>query len=911
MVTPSPDNNGAPNDWRVKFQRPAGGGGFVVRLLRPTEQPNTASDAASDADAGRARPALSVVRDTPPEGSDEPGGPFATTWRDYHAAGYPPIYLPAGKKFPVPTHEGDVWYTGGRSQPATVEKLIEWQSHPRNRLANIGISFCNTVTVGGVEHQLVGIDVDHYDEKRGGDQLAALVARLGPMSDQEAWTSSSRTDGVSGIRWHLAPLEDDDGKRISFGSKADSAIDVVWRGHKHAVVWPSLHPEGGRYWWFPPGVTPDEAGRDQWNTAKGLPVLTEFPVLSPSWVAYLTSDRRNDTSGLKLDWDTSNVDLLKWAEDSFNDGNADKTCWNIASAVTTWKRNIDGDPSSHDKITDSLWMLYRLAAEGHTGWKDAVEDIETYWRTGVLDAGKRSNSEADGEIWRSKLGALRKCKAMVDAGQPVAAECDCAGVGANLWHSDRVPLGVAKQFALINEREYTPIRRWRGDWYQYGGGCWKRLEDDDFHKRLYDCLETATYLNKDGAPIPWNPTERKIASVAHALRSVVLVDAGTDAPHWLDGRNERVIAFQNTLLRVSDRKQIDCTPAYFNTNVLPFDYDPVPPEARRWQQFLAELWPDDPESIAALQEWFGYVVSGRTDLHKMMAIFGPPRTGKGTIVAVLESLIGAANHSGTSADDLSGNFGLEPLIGKSLAVIDEMAVSGSGKKFVAVLKNISGEGRPSVNRKNRTAWNGRLAVRFMLIANERTNLPDASGAIIDRMVVLNTAVSFASRPDIELRNALETELPGIFNWALDGLDRLTAQGRFTVPSSTRGFVGEMHSASSPVTDFIEEKCAFNPEGYVSRTRLYRMWREWCEQNGLSSGSINSLLAKIRAAFGSRIECNNSTKRGPRGNQERVFLGIELRPEVERVERANDLGCTPAEAQRWQERSAARSKGAER
>jgi hypothetical protein len=50
---------------------------------------------------------------------------------------------------------------------------------------------------------------------------------------------------------------------------------------------------------------------------------------------------------------------------------------------------------------------------------------------------------------------------------------------------------------------------------------------------------------------------------------------------------------------------------YFNIMVLPYDYDPAA-TCPRWQQFLDEVFGDDTESIGLLQEWFGYVLSGRT-----------------------------------------------------------------------------------------------------------------------------------------------------------------------------------------------------------------------------------------------------------------------------------------------------------
>ena len=49
---------------------------------------------------------------------------------------------------------------------------------------------------------------------------------------------------------------------------------------------------------------------------------------------------------------------------------------------------------------------------------------------------------------------------------------------------------------------------------------------------------------------------------------------------------------------------------------------------------LDQLWAGDSESIAALQEWFGYCLTNDTRQQKILMIVGPKRSGKGTIARV-------------------------------------------------------------------------------------------------------------------------------------------------------------------------------------------------------------------------------------------------------------------------------------
>ena len=65
-----------------------------------------------------------------------------------------------------------------------------------------------------------------------------------------------------------------------------------------------------------------------------------------------------------------------------------------------------------------------------------------------------------------------------------------------------------------------------------------------------------------------------------------------------------------------------------------------------------------------------------------MMLVGPKRSGKGTIARILTDLIGKANVAGPTLSGLGTNFGLAPLIGKPLAIIDDARLSGKADASV-------------------------------------------------------------------------------------------------------------------------------------------------------------------------------------------------------------------------------------
>lgn len=243
-------------------------------------------------------------------------------------------------------------------------------------------------------------------------------------------------------------------------------------------------------------------------------------------------------------------------------------------------------------------------------------------------------------------------------------------------------------------------------------------------------------------------------------------------------------------------------PRFINRNASPVAYDPLAALPQRWERFLNEVFPDDQDVQDTLQEVIGYLLTQDTSQQKVFAMVGPPRSGKGTVNRVVQLLLGVGNYTSPTAASLSkGEFGLQGLIGKSLATISDMRM-GKNADPAALAENmlrISGEDEVSVNRKFKEAWEGRLSTRFLILSNELPQFRDTSGAIISRLILMRGHVSFLGREDPGLMRDLCTELPGILNWALEGLARLRDRGHFVQPKSSKGELEAMVGLASPVT----------------------------------------------------------------------------------------------------------------
>jgi putative DNA primase/helicase len=195
-----------------------------------------------------------------------------------------------------------------------------------------------------------------------------------------------------------------------------------------------------------------------------------------------------------------------------------------------------------------------------------------------------------------------------------------------------------------------------------------------------------------------------------------------------------------------------------------------------------------------------------------------------------------------------------PLLGKSLAIISD-ARSGSGKNSVSSvaverLLSISGEDTLTVDRKYKEPYTGKLPDRLHIISNELPRFGDASGAIIGRLVVLLTTRSWLGKEDFELENKLRTELPGILNWSLEGLRRLTFdnENHFTRFAAADEAIVQMQDLASPVGAFVRERCVLDAQAEIAVDDLweaYKTWREASEHPKMDKAHFGR---DLRAAF---------------------------------------------------------------
>ena len=426
------------------------------------------------------------------------------------------------------------------------------------------------------------------------------------------------------------------------------------------------------------------------------------------------------------------------------------------------------------------------------------------------------------------------------------------------------------------------------DFFTYTGTHYTFIEEATLRSQLYKFFDKCQKQDKKGNLVPFTANPGVINAAIDAIKSIVHLANNPDSkpPVWLDGyadsnpAAEKLISMQNGLFQMDESMLFPHSLGFFTYNSLPFEYDPSA-DCPNWMKFLDDAWPNDPESKALLQEYFGYILSGDTRQQKFLNIIGPRRSGKGTINKVLTELLGQHNVVSPQMEELCDTFGLQPWLGKQLASFtDARVTTRNAAGVVSQFLRIVGGDTVTVNRKNKEAWSGYLPTRIIVYSNELLQLAENSNALTGRMMVLQMRNSFYNKEDVELPDRLIGELAGIFNWAIEGHKNRLARsgGRFVQPASSKETLEVMTELSNPLAAFMDEAIEFTIAEEIDKDALFACYKHWALKMNLNPGTEMSFKRRFLAT--TQDKNVETYRKRDNGNSTHVYLNVKLKPKAQ-------------------------------
>lgn len=303
-----------------------------------------------------------------------------------------------------------------------------------------------------------------------------------------------------------------------------------------------------------------------------------------------------------------------------------------------------------------------------------------------------------------------------------------------------------------------------GQWFRFNGRLWEHLPE--------------FVIQQEAQAIIDNDKKLEITASAPTLNSIVeLVRVACSKPDGImDGKSD-LITFEDCTLEVSTRQRKTHDSKHYLTSAFPFAYDPRV-RSDVWEMYLDEVIPAD--CISFLQEFAGYSLTTDTLKETAVWLYGPSGCGKSTFLDGLRAAFG--NRVTTfSIANLEARFGLSHLNGKTLAIAAEQPATMRQVELLNQL--ISGEGI-TVDRKYHDPFEMFCRAKFLWAMNELPDIPRSGVGLTRRVVVIRFPPIEEGKRDENIKRQIKLSGQAIFNWALDGLERLQSRGHFVRPSES-------------------------------------------------------------------------------------------------------------------------------
>lgn len=297
-----------------------------------------------------------------------------------------------------------------------------------------------------------------------------------------------------------------------------------------------------------------------------------------------------------------------------------------------------------------------------------------------------------------------------------------------------------------------------------------------------------------------------------------------------------------------------------------------------WENFTKNLL--EPEDILTLQEYMGYLLLPTTRAQKALYICGNGGEGKSRVAAVCKMLLGENCFMG-KLHTIEERFGVANLE-TYLAFIDDDITDAAFKSTDMLKQVITAATAIPIEKKGVQTYQGIVFARILCCGNNfATALFDRSDGFFRRQLLLRTRPGAkVENPDRALDDKLRAELPGILNWALNGLDRLVKQGwEFTESERAKQTLEEVKQDACNVIGFMESDfVVWGDELCVFSKDILPAYDRWCRENAENPVPQNTLIRYIREHYSKKVKYSTNVRENPTGIRRRGFFGFTCRPD---------------------------------
>ena len=377
--------------------------------------------------------------------------------------------------------------------------------------------------------------------------------------------------------------------------------------------------------------------------------------------------------------------------------------------------------------------------------------------------------------------------------------------------------------------------------WSFTGTHWARMTDEQVKNRLMIVIEKTVDPEEGGFNAALNASFNLLCATQAASGDVLRL---TEEP-------PPVINCRNGELWIEDDGSVKLRPHRHDsylTYVLDVAYNP---DARcpLFDRTMAGIFAKSSNSADMVRhalEFMGYAIQPRRDIASYFMLKGQGNNGKTKFMQTIERLINSrCIYSARLTSIEQDKFAIGALAGKLILLDDDV---DTGTKLPdGFLKAVSERKLLTGQLKFKDSFEFVAICLPVLLANNFPLCADLSYGQRRRAKVIPFDRKFETHEDDRglFPRIWETELPGILNRAIEGLQRLRQRGDFQEPTDCEKAKADWLAHANPLSAFLAERCTECHESQIQLRDFYREFQEWAEECGIKNiPARNTLKANL-------------------------------------------------------------------
>lgn len=361
--------------------------------------------------------------------------------------------------------------------------------------------------------------------------------------------------------------------------------------------------------------------------------------------------------------------------------------------------------------------------------------------------------------------------------------------------------------------------------YSESKGIWRGTQRDDFAVQVAEAFDGQDNCSR-------RTDYLAIAAHAYSMISASNQDFFNEAPVGLACKGR---FYTINKAGAIEREELDHTHRQRILAPVVPKVGPMP----MFERFLAETFAGDEtnDQVLLLQEVMGAIMLGlMARYEKVVMLKGSGRSGKGTIMKIIERLVPQDARTAVSPFNWDGEYYLANLAGKRLNVVGELP--DDEPIPAAQFKTVIGRDSLTGRSPSQKPFTFRNEAAHVFNSNYFIYTKDHSEAFYSRWILMEFRNSLIGHEDKQIKtlaeDIIEKELAQVLAWALQGAKRLQERGYFQTTQAHKKLMGQWRHRTSTLLEFLLDKdvCHLSSKTgtFCRRQEFYGKYVLWCKES---------------------------------------------------------------------------------